>query len=63
MSDKKIDDAIKYASSTNKIEDMNLSKNELEEVKKAIIDNKNSDKFVSEIVKKIDKSDKNGKIK
>ena len=54
-----IEKAVDYAASTSKIEDMNLSKKELEELKKAIIEQKDTKVFVDDIVKKVEKDDKN----
>ena len=59
MDDKKIEEAVNYAASTNKIEDLNLTKVELKEVKNAILEKKDTDSFIEGITKKRDKSDKN----
>lgn len=59
---KKIEKAIKYAESTNKIEDLDLAREELEKIKKAILENKSQKSFLNSIVDGI-KEKQNGKIK
>ena len=61
MDDKKLAEAaLMYAMATNKIEDLELSPEELEEVKKVIQDNDNSIMMlISDIMKRLgDKDDK-----
>lgn len=58
----KIKKAIEYAKSTNKIEDLSLAKEELEEIKKAILENKSKESFLNSIVRNV-KDKQNGKIK
>ena len=63
MEDKKLAEAaLKYAMATNKIEDLELSPEELEEVKKVIQDNDNSIMMlINDIMKRL--GDKDGKTK
>ncbi len=63
MDDKKLAEAaLMYAMATNKIEDLELSPEELEEVKKVIQDNDNSIMMlISDIMKRL--GDKNDKTK
>lgn len=59
MSERKVEEAVNYAASTNKIEDMHLTKNELKEVKNAILEQKDSEKFLTDLTKKKNVNDKN----
>lgn len=63
MEDKKLAEAaLKYAIASNKIEDLELSPEELEEVKKVIQDNDNSIMMlINDIMKRL--GDKDGKTK
>ena len=63
MDDKKLAEAaLKYAIASNKIEDLELSPEELEEVKKVIQDNDNSIMMlINDIMKRL--GDKDGKTK
>lgn len=58
--DKTLEEAIKYADATSKIEDLNMTKEELKEIKKAI--KQENEEFKKDVIKII-KDDKNGKIK
>lgn len=61
MEEEKIESAITYATATNKIEDLNLSKEELKKVITAIKEDENSKDFIDDITK--NSEDKNDKIK
>ncbi len=53
MNEKKVDDALEYAVSSNKIEDLNITKEELEHIKKEILSGNGDDSFLYSVVKKI----------
>lgn len=53
MKEQKVDEAIKYANATNKIEDMNMTKEELNTIKNALLDDKGNNSFLYNIVNKI----------
>ena len=57
--EKKVDKAVEYANATNKIEDLEMSKEELKEIKKALEENKES--FLYRLVERL--KEKNGKTK
>lgn len=65
--DDKLDKAIEYAKATNSIEDLDMSKQELEDIKSAILGEKTDESYLYSIVKKIntkdDRKKENGKIK
>lgn len=65
MDEKKVDDALEYAASSNKIEDLNVTKEELEYIKKEILSGNDNDSFLYSVVKKIMEEDekKDGKIR
>ena len=58
--DKTLEEAIKYADATSKIEDLNMTKEELKEIKKAI--KQENEEFKEDVIKII-KEDKNGQTK
>ena len=53
MNEKKVDDALEYAVSSNKIEDLNITKEELKHKKKEILSGNGDDSFLYSVVKKI----------
>ena len=57
--EKKVDKAVEYANATNKIEDLEMSKEEIKEIKKALEENKES--FLYRLVERL--KEKNGKTK
>lgn len=64
--EEKLDKALEYAEATNKIEKLDMTKEELQGIKDAIIDQKSDESFLYNLVKKINESDKenkNGKTK
>lgn len=68
MNEKKINEAIRYAEMTNKIEDLNLSNEEKEQIKNALLNDKKDDSFLFSIVREVNeekelKGDKDGKAK
>lgn len=61
MSEKKLDEAILYAAATNKIEELDLTDEELDVIKNALKDEKSILKLVHDMLKKI--GEKNGKTR
>lgn len=57
--EKKVDKALEYANATNKIENNEMSKEELKEIKQALEENKES--FLYRLVERL--KEKNGKTK
>lgn len=57
--EKKVDKALEYANATNKIENNEMSKEELKEIKQALEENKES--FLYRLVERL--QEKNGKTK
>lgn len=57
--EKKVDKAVEYANATNKIEDLEMSKEELKEIKKALEENKES--FLYRLIERLKET--NGKTK
>ncbi len=53
MNDKSIDEALKYADASNKIEDLSSTKDELESIKAAILSGSRDESFLFNVVKKI----------
>ena len=62
MEKDKIEEAVKYAATTNKIENQNLDKNELQIIKEAIMESKSDKSFLQSVVK-ITEEVRNGKTK
>lgn len=60
--EKKLEEALNYAKSSNKIEDLKLEKEELEEIKQAIVNCDKKEDFVSNVISSI-KRDEDGKTK
>lgn len=63
MEDKKIEEAIKYAESTSKIEDMKPTVTELKMIKEVLEQSKGEESFLKSIVDQVkEEGKKNGKI-
>ena len=53
MDERRVNDALEYAVSSNRIEDLNITKDELERIKKEILSGNGDDSFLYSVVKKI----------
>ena len=63
MEDKKIEEAIKYAEATSKIEDMKPTVTELKMIKEVLEQSKGEESFLKSIVDQVkEEGKKNGKI-
>ena len=71
MDERRVNDALEYAVSSNRIEDLNITKDELERIKKEILSGNGNDSFLYSVVKKVmmyngelvEDSDRIGKVK
>ena len=55
MDEKIIDEALKYASASNEIENMYLTDEEFNEVREAVLNNRSSKSFLYELYMKVSK--------
>ncbi len=53
MDEKRVNDALEYAVSSNKIEDLNITKDEFDYIKSEILRGNGNDSFLYSVVKKI----------
>lgn len=53
MNDKSIDDALKYADASNKIENLSSTKDELKSIKEAILSGSRDESFLFNVVRKV----------
>lgn len=63
MKEEKVNEAIKYANATNKIEDMNMTTEELNEIKNAILKDSNNKSFLYNLVTKTKKKEDGKHVK
>ncbi len=63
MKEEKVNEAIKYANATNKIEDMDMTKEELTELKDAILKDSDNKSFLYNLVNKLKKREEKKDVK
>lgn len=63
MKKEKVNEAIKYANATNKIEDMDMTKEELTELKDAILKDSDNKSFLYNLVNKLKKREEKKDVK
>lgn len=63
MKEVKVNEAIKYANATNKIEDMDMTKEELTELKDAILKDSDNKSFLYNLVNKLKKREEKKDVK
>lgn len=63
MKEEKVNEAIKYANATNKIEYMDMTKEELTELKDAILKDSDNKSFLYNLVNKLKKREEKKDVK
>ncbi len=63
MKEEKVNEAIKYANATNKIEDMDMTKEELTELKDVILKDSDNKSFLYNLVNKLKKREEKKDVK